>query len=68
MTVELDPWLMEILVCPCGRRAPLRAGTPDDPTADVLICTFCGISFPVVDGVPVLLLDEASPPADPGGR
>ena len=35
----------------------------------MLTCTACGRGFPVVDGIPVLLLDEAIPPpaADPGG-
>ena len=64
MAVELDPQLMNILACPCVEHAPLRAGTPTDPDADVLTCTSCGCGFPVVDGIPVLLLDEAIPPAD----
>lgn len=67
MAVELDPRLMEILACPSDDHAPLRAGTADDPEADVLTCTSCGRGFPVVDGVPVLLLDEATPPAGTGG-
>jgi len=42
-------------------------GLPD-PDADVLTCTSCGRSYPVVDGIPVLLLEEASPPVTaPGG-
>ncbi|HEY4420533.1 MAG TPA: Trm112 family protein [Pseudonocardia sp.] len=65
MAVELDPQLMDILACPSDDHAPLRAGTPSDPSADVLTCTSCGRGFPVVDGVPVLLLDEATLPADP---
>ena len=65
MAVSLDPRLMEILACPSDDHAPLRAGTPDDADADVLTCTSCGRGFPVVDGVPVLLLDEAILPADP---
>jgi uncharacterized protein len=65
VAVELDPQLMDILACPSEDHAPLRAGTPTDPHADVLTCTACGRGFPVVDGVPVLLLDEAIPPADP---
>jgi uncharacterized protein YbaR (Trm112 family) len=60
--VALDPRLMEILACPSDDHAPLRAGTSMDPDADVLTCTSCGRGFPVVDGIPVLLLDEASPP------
>jgi uncharacterized protein len=62
MVVELDPQLLEILACPSPDHAPLRPGTPADPEADVLTCTSCGRRFPVVDGVPVLLLDEAELP------
>jgi uncharacterized protein len=67
VAVSLDPRLMEILACPSDDHAPLRAGTPADPDADVLTCTSCGRSYPVVDGIPVLLLEEASPPATAGG-
>lgn len=67
MAVSLDPRLMEILACPSEDHAPLRAGTPADPQADVLTCTDCGRQYPVRDGIPVLLLDEASPPADSAG-
>jgi len=62
MAVELDPQLMEILACPAPHHAPLRAGSNDDPNADALTCTACGRTFPVTDGIPVLLLDEATPP------
>lgn len=64
MTVKLDPELLEILACPSDDHAPLRVGTPADPDADMLTCTVCGRGYPVVDGIPVLLLDEAvMPPA-----
>ena len=63
MAVELDPQLMDILACPADDHGPLRAGTPADPAADVLTCTVCGRVYPVVDSIPVLLLDEALPPA-----
>src|SRR5919204_399857 len=49
MAVQLDPQLMEILACPSDDHAPLRAGTPADPDADVLTCTACGRGFPIVD-------------------
>ncbi len=65
MAVQLDPRLMDILACPSDDHAPLRAGTPEDPDADVLTCTSCGRRFPVRDGIPVLLLDEATRPDDP---
>ncbi|TCO65679.1 Trm112 family protein [Actinocrispum wychmicini] len=60
MAVELDQRLLEILACPSDDHAPLRPGTPDDPDADVLTCTSCGRRYPVTDGIPVLLLDEAT--------
>ena len=67
MAVSLDPRLMEILACPSDDHAPLVAGTPADPGADVLTCTSCGRRYPVVDGIPVLLLEEATPPENRGG-
>ena len=63
MAVQLDPRLMEILACPSDDHAPLHAGSPTDPEADVLTCTSCGRQFRVEDGIPVLLLDEAIDPA-----
>jgi uncharacterized protein len=62
VAVELDPQLLDILACPCDAHAPLSVGTPADPDAEVLTCTDCGRGFPVVDGIPVLLLDEALAP------
>jgi len=55
---------MDILACPTEDHAPLRAGTSDDPDADVLTCTACGRRYPVLDGIPVLLIEEALPPLD----
>jgi uncharacterized protein len=65
MAVQLDPQLLEILRCPSPDHAPLAAGTPGDADADFLTCTECGRAYPVQDGIPVLLLDEAVPA--PGG-
>ncbi|WP_433274888.1 Trm112 family protein [Actinosynnema sp. CS-041913] len=62
MVVQLDAQLLEILACPCPEHAPLRPGTAEDPQADFLTCTACGRSFPVREGIPVLLLDEAVAP------
>ncbi|GAA3017162.1 Trm112 family protein [Actinokineospora globicatena] len=64
MAVTLDQQLLDILACPSDDHAPLRVGTPDDPDADVLTCTECGRRYPVTDGIPVLLLDEAEHPTD----
>ncbi|HEY8471968.1 MAG TPA: Trm112 family protein [Natronosporangium sp.] len=56
----LDPALLEILACPDTHHAPLTY----DPAAQTLTCTECKRVFPIRDGIPVLLLDEATLPAD----
>ncbi len=53
----LDARLLEILACPCEHHAPVE---PDLAVA-ALVCTRCRTSFPVRDGIPVMLLDEATP-------
>ncbi len=56
--MDLDPLLLEILACPCEHHAPVA---PAEPVQDALVCTRCRTSFPVRDGIPVMLLDEATP-------
>jgi uncharacterized protein YbaR (Trm112 family) len=65
MTVELNPGLREMLACPCPAHGELRDGTATDPAADALTCGACGRSFPVTDGIPVLLLEHALPGTGP---
>ncbi len=60
-TLGLDPLLLEILACPCEAHAPLRI----DLARRLLVCTTCERGFPVRDGIPVMLLDEAVPPGQP---
>lgn len=57
---DLDQDLLDILACPAPDHGPLVIGTPEDPGAPALTCTVCGRRFPVTDGIPVLLLSEAS--------
>jgi uncharacterized protein YbaR (Trm112 family) len=52
----LDPALLQILACPDTHHAPLTL----DAVAQTLTCTECCLIFPIRDGIPVLLLDEAS--------
>ncbi|MFF0145350.1 MULTISPECIES: Trm112 family protein [Amycolatopsis] len=66
MALTLDAQLLEILACPSPDHAPLRPGTPDDAEAEALTCTSCGRVYPVRDGIPVLLLDEAVAPGTAG--
>ena len=59
MAVDLEPQLLEILACPGPDHGTLRPGTGEDASADFLTCAECGRAYPVRDGIPVLLLDEA---------
>ena len=52
----IDPWLLEKLVCPLTR-TPLRW----DGARQALLSDAAGLAYPVRDGVPVLLVREASP-------
>jgi uncharacterized protein YbaR (Trm112 family) len=52
----LDPWLLERLVCPVSR-TPLHY----DEAAQELISDAAGLAYPVRDGVPVMLVEEARP-------
>lgn len=56
---RLDPVLLDVLACPADHHAPLRLGG-SDPGRPALTCTHCGRVFPIRDGIPVLLLDEAT--------
>jgi uncharacterized protein YbaR (Trm112 family) len=58
--VELDPHLLEIIVCPACR-ADLDLVETDD--AAELVCQGCGLAYPVRDNIPVLLVDEARKPS-----
>jgi uncharacterized protein len=51
---EIDPKLLEILVCPLTK-APLRY----DRAAQELISDEAGLAYPVRDGIPIMLVDEA---------
>ena len=51
-TPAVDPWLLERLVCP-ATRTPLRQA------GDELVSDAAGLAYPIRDGVPVLLAEEA---------
>ena len=55
----ISPTLLELLACPSDDHAPLSEEVREG--SSVLVCTFCASSFPITDGIPVLLLDEATP-------
>ncbi|MCX4550726.1 Trm112 family protein [Streptomyces sp. NBC_01387] len=61
--MPLEAGLLEILACPvCHAPFDDRSAAEENPE---LICTGkeCGLAYPVRDGIPVLLVDEARRPA-----
>jgi uncharacterized protein YbaR (Trm112 family) len=53
-TAPIDPKLLELLVCPLTK-GPLIY----DRAAGELISKRAGLAFPVRDGIPIMLVDEA---------
>jgi hypothetical protein len=53
---EIDPRLLEILVCPLTK-APLRY----DRARQELVSEEAGLAYPVRDGIPIMLVEEARP-------
>lgn len=53
---SVDPKLLEILVCPLSH-VPLRY----DADKQELISDQAGLAYPIRDGIPVMLPDEARP-------
>jgi uncharacterized protein len=48
----IDKELLEILACPaCNGDVELKDGK--------IVCTKCGRKYPIKDGIPVMLIDEA---------
>ena len=50
----IDPKLLEILACPACKTAVKLS-------ADRLVCVQCGRGYPIRDGIPVMLIEEAEP-------
>jgi uncharacterized protein YbaR (Trm112 family) len=60
-TRKVDPKLLEILVCPLTK-GPLRY----DPVAQELISDKGALAYPIRDGIPIMLVEEARPLGDQG--
>ena len=50
----MDPRLLDILVCPV-----CTAKLDFDKPAQELICKPCQLAYPVRDGIPIMMQDEA---------
>lgn len=55
----IDEEFLSILACPACKK-PVRL------EGDRLVCTACGRRYPIRDGIPVMLIDEAEMPAGQG--
>lgn len=51
----IDKELLDILACPLCK-------TPVKLEGEKLVCTQCGRRYPIRDGIPVMLIDEAELP------
>ncbi len=60
MSGRLDPELLRILVCPkC--KGDLVVQSDAEGVEASLDCRACGLAYPVDDGIPVMLVEEARP-------
>lgn len=50
----IDPKLLEILVCPVSKTALIY-----DRARQELVSKAAGLAFPIRDGIPIMLVDEA---------
>ena len=62
-TGTVDPKLLEMLVCPLTK-GPLSY----DAGAQELISKQAALAYPIRDGIPIMLIDEARPLDDGGER
>jgi len=53
---QIDPRLLEILVCPLT-----KATLHYDRETQELISVEAGLAYPIRDGIPIMLVDEARP-------
>jgi len=54
--MTVDPKLLEILVCPVTKQ-PLRYEEKEQE----LVSEAAGLAYPIRDGIPIMLADEARP-------
>jgi len=53
--MAVDEELLKILACPLDK-------APVELRGDRIVCTRCGRRYPIRDGIPVMLIDEAELP------
>jgi hypothetical protein len=53
--MAIDAELLSILVCPLDK-------APVELRGDRIVCTQCGRRYPIRDGIPIMLIEEAEVP------
>jgi len=56
--MPVDKDLLEILVCP-----NCRGAVEYHQDKQLIVCTKCGLRYPVRDDIPVMLIEEAEKPS-----
>ena len=59
--MNVSPALMAVIACPASH-GDLSAVEGQDGTGGELVCSGCGLAYPVQDDIPVLLVAEARRP------
>ena len=57
MSAGIDPELLEMLVCPKCKGSLCER---HEGGQNFLDCAACGLGYPVQDGIPVMLVEEAT--------
>lgn len=57
--MPVDAKLIELLVCP-----DCHGAIEYKDRRNLVICTACGLHYPVRDNIPIMLVDEATRPED----
>lgn len=61
--MAVNAQLIDLLVCPaCHGRIDYK------PRRHLIICTECGLHYPVRDDIPVMLVEEATRPESKNAR
>ncbi|GJQ27506.1 MAG: hypothetical protein HBSAPP02_25380 [Phycisphaerae bacterium] len=60
----IDKPLLDILACPaCKQHVQPAEARSGEEVQGWLVCTGCGLRYPIREGIPVMLVDEAAPAA-----
>ena len=58
----IDQELLDILVCPaCRASVELCDVEVGDDAQGRLVCTSCGLRYPIREDIPIMLVEEAAP-------